>query len=67
MAQDRVHVEKRTSTKLETCLCRSRKRDPRGTNCVMMERLGVCVHAPMNSTTLGCFKRFMMATSALNS
>ena len=32
-----------------------------------MDRLGARVHAPMNSTTLGCFNRFMMLTSALNS
>ena len=32
-----------------------------------MLRFGVCVQAPINSTTLGCFSLFMMPTSALNS
>ena len=31
-------------------LCSCRKSDPRGTNCVMMDRLGGCAHAPMNIT-----------------
>lgn len=30
--------------------CSRRNRDPRGTNCVMMDRLGGCAHAPMNIT-----------------
>ena len=48
-------------------LCSRRYKDPRGTNWVTMDRLGARVQAPMNSTTLGCFNRFMMLTSALNS
>ena len=48
-------------------LCSSLKREPRGTNWVTMLRFGGWVQAPMNKTTLGCFRRFMMLTSALNS
>ena len=50
-----------------TDLCNSLKREPRGTNWVTMLRLGGWVQAPMKRTTLGCFRRFMMLTSALNS
>lgn len=48
-------------------LCSNLKRDPRGTNCVTMLRFGGWVQAPMNNTTFGCFRRFIMLTSALNS
>lgn len=48
-------------------LCSNLKRDPLGTNCVTMLRFGGCVQAPMNKTTFGCFRRFIMLTSALNS
>ena len=32
-----------------------------------MDRLGGCVQAPMNMTTLGCFSRCISDTSALKS
>ena len=41
-------------------LCSRRNSDPRGTNCVTMQRLGGCVHAPMNNT---CWHRRLVSTA----
>lgn len=48
-------------------LCKMRYREPRGANWVTIDRLGGCVQAPMNMTTLGCFSRCISDTSALKS